>query len=88
MKKIFVIGAGTDPDAIERAKKILELKDDVEVVCVKTIEDVPPDERFKQCTPAVQEIYKISAPPVLPPMTFFDKGKKKKGHERPYKYHR
>jgi hypothetical protein len=84
MKKVFVIGAGTGLDAIEKAKKFLELKEDVEIICVESIEDVPLPERLNS---DLSEIHKFSAPPILSSLTYFD-DKKRKGYERPYKYHR
>ena len=88
MKKVFVIGAGTGLDAIEKAKKVLELKGEVEIICVESIEDVPFNERLKSDPSVIQQIHKFSAPPILPEMTFYDTNKKRKGHERPYKFHR
>lgn len=88
MEKVFVVGVGTGLDAIEKAKKVLELKGDVEIICVETIEDIPFSERVKSVGSSIMEIHKYSAPPFLPVMTYEHIDKKKKGHERPYKYHR
>lgn len=88
MKKVFIIGAGTGLDAIEKAKKLLELKGVIEIICVESMEDVPFNERLKSDPSVIQQIYKISSPPILSPITFFDADKKRKGHERPYKFHR
>lgn len=88
MKKVFVIGAGTGLDAIEKAKKVLELKGDVEIICVERMEDVPFNERLKSDPSVIQQIHKFSAQPILAEITFMDTDKKRKGYERPYKYHR
>jgi hypothetical protein len=88
MKKVFVIGAGTGLDAIEKAKKVLELKGEVEIICVESMEDIPFNERIKSDPSVIQQIHKFSAPPIIPVMPFFETGKEKKGHERPYKFHR
>jgi len=87
MKTVYVIGAGVGPDAIDRAKKLLELKDDDKIVCVESMEDVPVTERMKLEHPNIQQILKIEAPPIPEPIQYFE-DKKRKGHERPYKFHR
>lgn len=88
MKKVFVIGAGIGTDAIETAKKVLDLKDDVEIICVENMEDIPLKERIKSDPSVIQQIHKFSAPREIPLMPYFHTDKKKKGHERPYKFHR
>lgn len=87
MKKVFVIGAGTSLVAIEKAKKVLELKDDVDIICVESLEDIPFNERLKSDPSVIQQIHEFSTPPILPSMTYFN-DKKRKGYERPYKFHR
>jgi hypothetical protein len=90
MEKVFVIGAGTGVDAIEKAKKILALKEDIEIICVESMEDIPFNERIKSDPSLIQQIHQFSASQIIPVMPYFDdfKDKKRKGHERPYKYHR
>ena len=87
MKKVFVIGAGTGLDAIEKAKKVLELKEDVEIICVESMEDVPFKERLKSDPSIIQQIHKLEALPKFE-IPFIETDKKRKGHERPYKFHR
>jgi hypothetical protein len=87
MKKVFVIGAGTGLEAIEKAKKVLELKEDVEIICVESMEDVPFKERLKSDPSIIQQIHKFKALPKFE-IPFIETDKKRKGHERPYKYHR
>jgi len=92
MKKLFVICAtGAGLKALEKAKKALEkealeLKKGVEIICVESIEDIPLKERLISDPSIIQEIYTISAAPILPSMTYFY-NKKRKGYERPYKDH-
>ena len=87
MKKVFVIGAGTGLDAIEKAKKVLELKGEVEIICVENMEDIPFSERIKSDPSVIQQIHELKASPIIP-VTYFETDKKRKGHERPYKFHR
>jgi len=87
MKKVFVIGAGTGLDALEKAKRVLELKEDIEIICVESMEDVPFKERLRSDPSIIQQIHEFKAQPLLPSMTYFD-DKNRKSHQRPYKYHR
>ncbi len=87
MKKVFVIVAGTGLDAIEKAKKTLELKGEVEIICVESMKDIPFNERIKSDPSVIQQIHEINALPKIEVAPYFD-DKKRKGHERPYKYHR
>jgi hypothetical protein len=87
MKKVFVIGAGTGLDAIEKAKKDLDLDDTVDIICVNNMDDVPLKERLKSDSSVIQQIYEISARPNLE-IPLILNNKRRKGHERPYKYHR
>lgn len=88
MKKVYVIGAGCGLNAIGKAKKVLELKEEVEIICVEKMEDVPFKERLKSDPSIIQQIYEFKAPPIIPVMPYIDTDKNKKGYERPYKYHR
>jgi hypothetical protein len=83
--KVFVIGAGST----EIARKVLEIEQqDIEIVLVNSIEDIPLEERAIGNNPNIQEIIKFSAPPPLPQLTSFIDNKGKKGHQRPYKFHK
>ena len=86
-KKIHIFGAGTGLDAIEKAKKVLELKGEVEIICVENMEDIPFSERIKSDPSFIQQIYELKDPPIIL-VAYFETDKKEKGHERPYKYHR
>lgn len=86
-KRVYVIGAGVGIGAIEVAKTVLELEEGVEIICVKTIEDVPLKERFELDSSVIQQIHKLNAPPIMP-LIYFEKEEKRRGHERPYKYHK
>jgi len=90
MKKVYVIGAGIGLNAIETAKKVLEIKEEVEIICVENMEDVPPSDRIKSDVSTIRQIHNYySAPPILPSIYFDDIDEpKRKGHERPYKFHR
>lgn len=88
MKKVYVIGAGVGDIGIATAKRVLELQQDCEVICVERMEDIPAMERMSSDPSVIQQIHKFSAPPILPEMTFYDLPKKQKGYERPYKYHK
>jgi cysteine synthase len=88
MKKIYVVGVGTGLSAVGKAKEILELKEDVEIICVGSRDDIPFKERLKSDPSIIREIHKFSAPQMLPAPTYFDTNKKIKGHQRPYKFHK
>ena len=87
MKKVLVIGAGNGLDVIEKAKKTLELKGEVEILCVESMKDIPFNERIKSDPSVIQQIHEFKALPKIEVAPYFD-DKKRKGHERPYKYHR
>lgn len=80
MIKIYVIGASS----IAEAKKVFKLNnDDIELIPVNSKEDIPINDRF---TSAIAELHKFHAPETLP-TNYFERNDKK-GHERPYKYHK
>lgn len=82
--KVYVIGAGNP----EIAKKVLDMeKTDAEIILVNSIEDIPLEERVNRNPPIVEEIFTISAHPPLPELRVFD-NKGKKGHQRPYRFHK
>ena len=84
MKKVYVIGAGSGSEAIEEARKILEIKEDIEIICVKDMDDIPLKEQLSSDPSVIQKVYEFKAPPLI---TYFD-DKKRSGHERPYKFHK
>lgn len=90
MKKIYVIGAGENREKALQIlkKKFIESGKTVEIVCVESEEDIPLSERFSSDPSKVQHIHEFKAPvfnPVVEPLYYYEK---RKGHERPYKYHR
>ena len=84
MKTVYVIGA--DHLGLEATKKALEITDDVEIICVKSPEDIPLSARFSSDPSRIREIHRIEAPKLLPELYFPDR--RTKGHHRPYKYHK
>lgn len=94
IKTIYVIGADNPSAAMEIAKKTLESADSVDhlnVVCVNSIEYIPLNERAKAELGDIQEVHRITARPEmfdLPDLLYTDRGTRRKGHERPYKYHK
>ena len=87
MRKIYVLGAGSVLEAIEKAKKILEIKKDsgIEVICVDSKEDVPMRDSISSTIPLI-EITKLQCYPKEYTNCYIDK--KRKSHERSYKYHK
>lgn len=86
MKKVYVIGAGSGSEAIEKARRILDINGDIEIICVEDMEDIPLKEQLSSDPSVIQQIYEFKSCPILPYESF--ESKKMKGHERPYKYHR
>ena len=87
MKKVLVIGAGNGLDVIEKAKKTLELKGEVEIICVESMKGIPFNKHIKSDPSVIQQIHEFNALHKIEVAPYFD-DKKRKGHERPYKYHR
>ena len=87
MKKVYVIVAGAGDDAKEKANKVLELQDDVEIICVDSVQDIPIDERSLIYN-NVMEVHKFIARPLFTDIQYEYIPKKRKGHERQYKYHK
>jgi hypothetical protein len=79
MKTIFVIGKVEEI----QARKILSVPDEIKIVIVDSMEDVPISERLSSIT---RSIYEIKAPPKIPEFHYQDIPKQ--NHKRPYKYHR
>lgn len=83
MKKVYVIGSGHIN--IERIREVTATPTDVEIISVKSLEDIPPEERSE--ISIIQRDYEFRAPPILPSVTYFD-DRKRKSHKRPYKFHK
>ena len=70
MKKVYVIGignGGTLSEVVKRAKEILQLKEEVEIILVEDIEDVPLKERLSSDPSVIQQINQFSNPRVGEP---------------------
>lgn len=87
MKIVYVIDAGGYSNDVLKAKKALLIDDDVEVIFVESREDIPIKDRISSDPTIIQEIHKLVARPVMPDVCLFV-DKKKKSHERPYKFHK
>jgi hypothetical protein len=88
IKKIYIIGAGSGKASIEKVKRDLKLKEDIKIILVESMEEIPLEDRLNSNPSIIQQIHKFSAHPILRPITYYNDNKKRKGHERPYKYHR
>lgn len=88
-RKVYVIGAGIDSTEIERAKAIIGRKD-IEVICVNSKDDLPKDDALAYDILVVSQMHKYQAHPPIPELKVvtYEPEPKRKGHERPYKYHR
>lgn len=86
MSKVYVIGSD-ETNVRKITEEILADNKSAEIIFIKDIEDIPFEERLKSVNPPmIIENYKFINHPDLTSTVFFDK--KRKGHERPYKYHR
>ena len=86
--KIYVIGADHSGKAsLEMLERIKAENPNLDIVSVSSIEDIPINDRIKLHSTG---IYEFKCPPIVTPtLTCAEKfNKKRKGHERPYKYHR
>lgn len=92
MKKVFVTGVDNNDNFIlEKIRKSLKLDAKTEIVCVNSLEDIPIEDRINLNSEisSIHEVNKLLAPPPIPDITFIDPSKeKRKGYERPYKYHK
>lgn len=86
MRKVYVLGAG-DSD-IQKIREITSIPDNVEIVCISSMENIPIEEQFNSDIATVRQIHKFSAPPLLPLMPYISTDRKTKGYERPYKFHK
>lgn len=85
MRKCFLIGAHVGPEHIAKAREVLSLPEDVQIVCVSKVEDIPIEDRMQQ----ISEMRSLKAPPIMEiPQINWERPDKKKGHERQYKFHR
>ena len=82
-KKIYVIGAGHID--IEKIRLAVNIPESTEIILVNSKEDIPFEERMKSDL-SVREITPIKLIPRDNLITVFPV--KRKGHERPYKFHR
>ena len=86
MNKVYIIGSN-ETNVKKITEEILERNKSAEIIFVENIKDIPFEERLKSVNPPmIIENYKFINHPDLRSTVFFDK--KRKGHERPYKYHR
>jgi NADH dehydrogenase FAD-containing subunit len=88
MRTVYVIGAGVGSEAVETAKQVLQIKGDFKIVCVEDMEEIPLKDRLSSVAGNIMTINKITAPPIIPQVRLIDFENKRKGHERPYKYHK
>jgi hypothetical protein len=88
MKKVFVLGVKAGLNTIEKVEEALKISKDVEIIHVESIEDVPLKERLSSDPSVVQKIYTIDDSAIYQHNFYIDENKKKKGYEKPYKYHR
>lgn len=89
MRKVYVIGVGTGSDAMTTARRLLADTPDVELICVNSMEDVPLEERMKSVNDSIMQIHTIKPQHIFEDLKLIETyHKKRKGHERPYKYHR
>ena len=72
--------------ALAEVKKLFEIKDDEEIIIVEGVEDIPLEDRFRSDAEVIRQFYNLGEPELLPPIFYPEE--KRKGHERPYKYHR
>jgi predicted aconitase with swiveling domain len=82
MKKLYVIGASQNSDALA---KIIAENPNLDVVCVNSVDEIPLTERIKSVNKNIVEIKQIQLKPNYYQPYFKEK---KKNHERPYKFHK
>lgn len=90
-RKIYVIGSGSELVSRERIKKILEANGCDKAVFIGSISDIPEKERFSSELLVISGLHKHSTPIPIRPIIKdiqYETEPKRKGHERPYKYHR
>lgn len=88
MSKIYVIGHFEGD--IETIRVAANIPTDTEVICVSSVEEIPIEERARQ-TLKQTSIHQLTLHDegLLPnPISWEKPYKKRKGHERPFKYHR
>ena len=81
MSKVYVIGA-KDTD-MQRIREITETDNDVEVVLIDSMSEIPMEDRHKNI--GVKEIIPFISLPRFEPSFYSEK---RKSHERPYKFHK
>lgn len=82
--KIIYVVAGTDEKAIKIVEEKFKNLKNIKIVCVEKIEDVP----FNCDTPNIQHVNKLTPLPDFQLPKIYNTVEVKKGHERPYKFHR
>lgn len=87
MRKVYVIGA--ENMDIEKIRRIISTPDNVEIICVKNMEEIPLEDRLKSDPSVIHQIHEFKTCPIVPATySYFGTEKRVKGHERPYKFHR
>ena len=81
MSKVYVIGHFEGD--IETIRVAANIPTDTEVICVSSVEEIPIGERPKDIVR--NNVYPIVNIPRFEPLFFPEK---RKGHQRPYKFHR
>ena len=79
MRTIYVIGQVEE----QVARKMLSVPDEIRIVMVNSMDDVPFSERLSSTS---RSVFEIKAPPKLPELSYMKPPKQ--NHKRPYKYHR
>lgn len=60
MKTFYVIGAGVGISAIEQARKVLELPEEANIICVSSPEELPIEARLSSNPATIQAIHNKS----------------------------
>lgn len=86
MNKVYLIGVGVGEEHIAAARASLSIAANIPMICVSKVEEIPIEDRIQQ----ISEMRSLKAPPLLeiPNLIDFERPKKRKGHERQYKFHR
>ena len=89
MNKVYLIGVGVGEEHIAAARVALLIPEDAQVVCVSKVEDIPIEDRMSLRPDFTQiEVHKLTLCERLPDPICWERPEKRKGYERPYKYHR
>lgn len=88
MKKIYVVGIGAGEFAsTEMAMRLAKEHPHCEIVCISSIEEMPMEDRIKSHSIGIHtfKCHPINTVALIDTQKV---DRKRKGHERPYKYHR